>query len=188
MTNIFKYLWYKLYLNIIGAWKGSWDMTFNRHRRLPDGKSFCLVGWKSSLDSIWSFFAGLPNQTGKNVVLTGGNRGIGFETVKKLLPLGFNVILGMSANKYLMLYYLVVKILFPFRGKATRRNQKSSGKAERARSKRWLLWSVQTWPDVTGVCATICQGNPRQKYSNPCLAGISFPLDMPWTSYTVRRM
>ena len=31
---------------------------------------------------------------GKNIVMTGGNRGIGWEALKVMLPLGYHVILG----------------------------------------------------------------------------------------------
>jgi len=36
----------------------------------------------------------LPSGEGRTVVITGGNRGIGFEAVKKLLPLGYKVLIG----------------------------------------------------------------------------------------------
>ena len=36
----------------------------------------------------------LPDGKGKTVVITGGNRGIGLEAVKKILPQGYHVIIG----------------------------------------------------------------------------------------------
>ena len=37
---------------------------------------------------------------GKNIVMTGGNRGIGWEALKMMLPLGYHVILGeFSKNR-----------------------------------------------------------------------------------------
>ena len=37
---------------------------------------------------------------GKNIVMTGGNRGIGWEALKVMLPLGYHVILGEFSKKY----------------------------------------------------------------------------------------
>ena len=36
---------------------------------------------------------------GKNIVMTGGNRGIGWEALKVMLPLGYHVILGEFSKK-----------------------------------------------------------------------------------------
>ena len=36
---------------------------------------------------------------GKNIVMTGGNRGIGWEALKVLLPVGYHVILGEMLQK-----------------------------------------------------------------------------------------
>jgi NAD(P)-dependent dehydrogenase (short-subunit alcohol dehydrogenase family) len=40
------------------------------------------------------FVPDLPDQSGRNIVITGGNRGIGFEAVKKFLDAGAHVIVG----------------------------------------------------------------------------------------------
>jgi NAD(P)-dependent dehydrogenase (short-subunit alcohol dehydrogenase family) len=40
------------------------------------------------------FVSDLPNQNGRNIVITGGNRGIGYEAVKKFLAAGAHVIIG----------------------------------------------------------------------------------------------
>lgn len=73
MYNIFKYLWINLYLNVIGFWKSCQEQIWDRHQELPDD---------------------LPNGEGQTVVITGGNRGIGWEAVKTLLKLGYHVIIG----------------------------------------------------------------------------------------------
>jgi len=39
-------------------------------------------------------FPDLPDQKGQNIIITGGNRGIGLEAVKKLLAAGAHVIVG----------------------------------------------------------------------------------------------
>ena len=43
-----------------------------------------------------TFAEGVLSQDGrgKNIVMTGGNRGIGWEALKVMLPLGYHVILG----------------------------------------------------------------------------------------------
>lgn len=64
-----------LYLNIIGAWKALQEQIWDRHRYVHEND--------------------MPRQQGKVFVITGGNRGIGWEAVKKLLPLGAHVILGV---------------------------------------------------------------------------------------------
>ena len=36
----------------------------------------------------------LPRGEGRNIVITGGNRGIGFEALKVFIDLGYQVIVG----------------------------------------------------------------------------------------------
>lgn len=62
----------KLYLNIIGFWKSCQEQIWDRHKELSD----------------------LPAGEGKTIVITGGNRGIGWEAVKTFLQLGYHVIIG----------------------------------------------------------------------------------------------
>ncbi len=44
---------------------------------------------KSTLDDVLSL-----DGSGKTIVLTGGNRGIGWEAAKVILPLGYRIIFG----------------------------------------------------------------------------------------------
>jgi len=65
-------LWFKLYLNIIGAIYIVKEQILRRPRSLPPYSS----------------------QAGKTIVITGGGRGIGEQAVKKLVRLGARVIMG----------------------------------------------------------------------------------------------
>jgi len=71
-TSVFANIWFYIYLNVIGAWYVVKEQVWDRHRE-PHG---------------------LKSQRGKNVVITGGTRGIGFEAVKKLLLLDCHIIMG----------------------------------------------------------------------------------------------
>ena len=61
---------------------------------------FQLIGvWKILQEQIWDRHRGfettnIPSMVGKTIVITGGNRGIGFEAVKKLLVSGCHIIIG----------------------------------------------------------------------------------------------
>ena len=48
------------------------------------------------MGDIYLPFADLPNQSGRNIVITGANRGIGLEAVKKFLAAGAHVIIGKN--------------------------------------------------------------------------------------------
>jgi len=72
IIKIFKWILIKVHLQIIGAWKICQEQIWDRHKNLPTD---------------------LPS--GKNLVITGGNRGLGYEAVKKLIKSGFHVILGV---------------------------------------------------------------------------------------------
>ncbi|TRY73994.1 hypothetical protein TCAL_12862 [Tigriopus californicus] len=72
MLSVLKYLWIKLYLNVIGAWKSLQEQVWDRHRPIKD----------------------LPKGIGKVVVITGGSHGIGFEATKVFLNLGYRVMVG----------------------------------------------------------------------------------------------
>ncbi len=61
-------------LNAIGAWKMGQEQVWDRHKALNEAE--------------------LPKGDGKIIVITGGNRGIGFEAVKVFLKLGYRVIIG----------------------------------------------------------------------------------------------
>ena len=74
MHPIVKRILIYLHLNLIGVWKALQETLFDCHRNLPRD---------------------LPSQEGKTLVITGGNRGIGYEAVKILLSYGFHVILGV---------------------------------------------------------------------------------------------
>ena len=50
------------------------------------------------LDYCPSLVPDLPDGKGKTVVITGGNRGIGLEAVKKILPQGYHVIIGKKKS------------------------------------------------------------------------------------------
>jgi len=65
-------LWFKLYMNIIGAIYVVKEQIIKRPRPLPPYTS----------------------QEGKTIVITGGGRGIGEQAVKKLVRLGARVIMG----------------------------------------------------------------------------------------------
>jgi len=65
-------VWFKIYLNLIGAVYIVKEQIISRARSLPS----------------------YPSQTGKTVLITGGGRGIGEQAVKKLVRLGARVILG----------------------------------------------------------------------------------------------
>jgi len=67
------WLWYKLSLNLMGAWYLIREQVWDRHRHLPP----------------------LVEQGGKLVVVTGGGRGIGEKAVRKLVALGCRVIVGV---------------------------------------------------------------------------------------------
>merc|ERR1711887_55234 len=67
------WLWYKLSLNLVGAWYLIREQVWDRHRHLPP----------------------LIDQGGKLVVVTGGGRGIGEKAVRKLVALGCRVIVGV---------------------------------------------------------------------------------------------
>ena len=74
MHPIVKRILIYLHLNLIGVWKALQETLFDCHRNLPRD---------------------LPSQEGKTLVITGGNRGIGYEAVKILLSYGFHIILGV---------------------------------------------------------------------------------------------
>ena len=63
-----------LHLQLIGLYKALEETLWDWHKNLPE----------------------LPQQSGKTLVITGGNRGIGFEALKIFLSLGYHVILGNS--------------------------------------------------------------------------------------------
>jgi len=71
MLDVLRCILFDLYLNIIGAIYVLKEQILDRHRPLD-----------------------LSHQEGKTVVITGGNRGIGLEAVKKLLVLKCRVIIG----------------------------------------------------------------------------------------------
>ena len=74
MHAILKRILIYLHLQLIGLWYAIKETFIDWHRNLPGD---------------------LPSQDGKTLVITGGNRGIGYEAVKVLLSLGFHVILGV---------------------------------------------------------------------------------------------
>ena len=56
-----------------------------------------VTGQASSLNILLTTFSGdvlSQDGRGKTLVMTGGNRGIGWEALKVMLPLGYHVILG----------------------------------------------------------------------------------------------
>ena len=59
---------------MIGVWKILQEQIWDRHRSVNVSSS--------------------SNKKGKTVVITGGNRGIGFEAVRKLLALEYHIIIG----------------------------------------------------------------------------------------------
>ena len=62
------------YFQLIGVWKILQEQIWDRHRSIS--------------------LAQMPNVRNKTLVITGGNRGIGFEAVKMLIPYGCHVIIG----------------------------------------------------------------------------------------------
>ena len=74
MYNPLKIFLIWIYFQLIGVWKILQEQIWDRHR-----------GLKSSE---------IPNMVGKTIVITGGNRGIGFEAVKRLLLSGCHIIVG----------------------------------------------------------------------------------------------
>ena len=86
-------LWF--YMQVIGAITVLREQTWDRHRPLK--REYLTVSRRHFLPPLTSFLAGdLLNQDGrgKTVVMTGGNRGIGWEALKTMLPLGYHFILG----------------------------------------------------------------------------------------------
>ena len=71
---MFKRILIYLYVNFMGAIKIAKEQIFDRQRELNEKD--------------------LPDQTGRHIVITGGNRGIGLEAVKKFLAAGAHVIIG----------------------------------------------------------------------------------------------
>lgn len=67
------WLWYKISLNLVGAWYLIREQVWDRHQQLPP----------------------LVDQGGKLVVMTGGGRGIGEKAVRKLVALKCKVIVGV---------------------------------------------------------------------------------------------
>ena len=74
MYNTLKVFFIYLYFQLIGVWKILQEQIWNRHRSIMPNQ--------------------IPNMNGKTIVITGGNRGIGFEAVKRLLPYGCHIIIG----------------------------------------------------------------------------------------------
>jgi len=72
---ILKWIWYKLLINMVGAWYLVREQVWDRHRRLPS----------------------LPRQEGRLVVVTGGGRGIGEQAVRRMVSLGARVIIGVRS-------------------------------------------------------------------------------------------
>ena len=62
------------YFQLIGVWKILQEQIWDRHRSIS--------------------LAQMPNVKNKTLVITGANRGIGLEAVKKLIPYGCHVIIG----------------------------------------------------------------------------------------------
>jgi len=77
MSSTLKRVWIWLHVNLLGAWK-CFEETFWDRQPSLDG----LLGNDDAA-------------IGKVAVITGGNRGIGFEAVKKLLGLGCTVLVGV---------------------------------------------------------------------------------------------
>lgn len=73
-------IWFKLYLNLVGAVYIVKEQILSRPRRLPD----------------------YPDQKGKTVVITGGGRGIGEHAVRKMVRLGARVIMGCRSPEIVM--------------------------------------------------------------------------------------
>lgn len=72
MWWILKYLWIKLYLNIIGTWKSLQEQVWDRHRPFIESGS----------------------GQSERVVITGGSHGIGWEAVKALLDRNYYPVIG----------------------------------------------------------------------------------------------
>ena len=74
MCRHIKTFWIWLYFQMIGVWKILQEQIWDRHRHVTVSQNSSIYG--------------------KTIVITGGNRGIGFEAVMKLLPLGCHIIIG----------------------------------------------------------------------------------------------
>jgi len=72
---VLNWIWYKLLINMVGAWYLVREQVWDRHRRLPS----------------------LPRQEGRLVVVTGGGRGIGEQAVRRMVSLGARVIIGVRS-------------------------------------------------------------------------------------------
>ena len=104
-ADIVKYLWLKLYLTILGGWKTLQEQVYDRHIK-PKSNTFKMESKKKS-KKFCPIISDLPTGSQSEViVITGGNRGIGWEAVKTLLPLGYHVIIGEW--HYLRVYVTVL--------------------------------------------------------------------------------
>ena len=79
MYNPLKVFLIWLYFQLVGVWKVLQEQIWDRHRRI-----------KSS---------DIPTMSGKTILITGANRGIGFEAVKRLIPFGCHIIIGCRRPK-----------------------------------------------------------------------------------------
>jgi len=89
--------------------------------------------------------------------MTGGNRGIGFEVVKKLLDLDFYVIIG-TALKIFFVHILLLMFSLTLRGTKYEKNDGRNKKIASTRSSKWdnrmLAFEFEMFTIRAGICRT----------------------------------
>ncbi len=97
-TWLFLEVFYKLLIWIIGAWKTLQEQILTSHKKhYFASRSFVSIKciFRCILSLIFDATEPPLNQERKKVaVITGGNRGIGFEAVRVLLKMDYRIIIG----------------------------------------------------------------------------------------------
>ena len=95
IKSMMKTIFFKLYMNFIGAVYMFKENTYQRPRRLPDYGQLGEAAETLIISSYILIVILIIFSEGRTVVVTGGGRGIGEEAVKKFLKAGMKVICGV---------------------------------------------------------------------------------------------